>query len=209
MKFFTIQRWSELLEKTAMGRDVKESFCELVRRYSESHRHYHNARHIDECLEEFDRVRGEAQDPIALELAIWFHDVIYNPRANDNEERSAEVAEEWLKETPTEVTVQVRDLILTTKTHSPGEVADATLLIDIDLSIFGKPTERFAEFESGIRSEYAWVPPDVYCSKRAEILAGFLNRERIYRTDSFRDRYESNARRNVGELITRLLRRGL
>jgi predicted metal-dependent HD superfamily phosphohydrolase len=104
---------------------------------------------------------------------------------------------------------QVRDLILTTKAHLPGIVSDAALLIDIDLSILGKDAKRFAEFEVGIRSEYEWVPPDVYCSKRAEIMETFLNRERIYTTNSLRDRYEANARRNIGELVARLRRSGV
>ena len=189
-----------------MRGNTDEIFGELARRYGEAHRHYHNARHIDECLRELDGVRGLAKDPVTLELAIWFHDVVYDPRANDNEARSAELAGEWLKEPGEELTGHVRELILTTKTHVPGRVVDAGLLIDIDLSIFGKSAERFGEFEEGIRSEYAWVPWDVYCAKRAEILEGFLKRERIYETELMREKYEATARRNIEALIERLRR---
>jgi predicted metal-dependent HD superfamily phosphohydrolase len=83
-------------------------------------------------------------------------------------------------------------------------VQDAALLIDIDLSILAKPAERVAEYEVGIHQEYAWVPMDVYCARRAEILRGFLNRERIYTTNSFHDRCEAIARRNIAKLISDL-----
>lgn len=83
----------------------------------------------------------------------------------------------------------------------------ARLLIDIDLSILGKSAERFAEYEVGIRKEYAWVPINVSRERRSEILRGFLNRNRIYTTKFFYDRYETCARRNISTLISDLDRR--
>jgi predicted metal-dependent HD superfamily phosphohydrolase len=78
----------ELWRAAGVQQDSKQLFIEIERRYSEPHRAYHNRLHIDECLQEFDRMRGEARNPIALELAIWFHDVIYDPRATDNENKA-------------------------------------------------------------------------------------------------------------------------
>jgi predicted metal-dependent HD superfamily phosphohydrolase len=196
----------ELLRAAGVQEDSKQLFGEIEPRYSEPHRAYHNCLHIDECLQEFDRVRGEARNPTAVELAIWFHDVIYDPRANDNEEQSARFASECLKEASNELVNYISELILITNSHQPGDIGDASLLVDIDLSILGKPPERFAQFESGIRTEYAWVPADVYRQKRAEILDGFLNRERIYCTECFRKRYEDAARHNLAKLITKLRR---
>jgi predicted metal-dependent HD superfamily phosphohydrolase len=196
----------ELLRAAGVQQDSKQLFWEIERRYSEPHRAYHNPLHIDECLQEFDRMRGEARDPIALELAIWFHDVIYDPRATDNEEQSARFASECLKEASTEIVRHVSTLILVTKSHDTSNINDASLLVDIDLSILGKPPERFSQFESGIRREYAWVPADVYRQRRAEILEGFLKRERIYHTESFRERYEDAARHNLAKLIAELKR---
>lgn len=204
MTYFTFQRWCELLESAGIQQNPATMFRKIEQRYSEPHRAYHNALHIDECLREFDRVRGEARNPTAVELAIWFHDVIYDPRANDNEEQSARFASECLKEASNELGNNISEMILSTKSHEPGDIEDASLLVDIDLSILGNPPERFAHFESGIRTEYAWVPADVYRQKRAEILDGFLNRERIYCTESFRKRYEDAARHNLAKLIAEL-----
>jgi len=61
----------------------------LTQAYAESQRHYHNQQHIAECLAEFDAARHLAQQPVALELALWFHDAVYDPKAGDNEEQSA------------------------------------------------------------------------------------------------------------------------
>ena len=180
------------------------SFDDLLTRYSEQRRHYHNALHIDECLRECDLVRAQALDPAALEFAIWFHDVIYDPRASDNEEQSARFAAESLKGARDDLDARVSDLVLTTKTHLPGSIPDAALLIDIDLSILGKPAKRFDEYEAAIREEYSWVSMNVYCEKRAAILQSFLQRDRIFRTPFFFDRYEVQARQNLANSIGKL-----
>ena len=180
------------------------SFDDLLTRYSEHQRHYHNALHIDECLREFDLVRAQALDPAALEFAIWFHDVIYDPRASDNEEQSARFAVESLKGARDDLDARVSDLVLTTTTHLPGSIPDAASLIDIDLSILGKPAKRFDEYEAAIREEYSWVSMNVYCEKRAAILQSFLQRDRIFRTPFFFDRYEVQARQNLANSIGKL-----
>jgi predicted metal-dependent HD superfamily phosphohydrolase len=208
MTCFTLQRWSALSESAGIPQNSQEMFQTIEHHYSEPHRAYHNALHIDECLREFDLVREQAMNPVALELAIWFHDVIYDPRASDNEEQSARFAIGCLKEVNRTLAHQVSNLILTTRSHLAGSIDDTALLLDIDLSILGKSTERFAEFEAGIRNEYAWVPIEVYRQKRAEILSGFMKRERIYATESFYNRYESTARCNLSKLIAELRREG-
>lgn len=206
MTCFTLQRWNALSASAGIQHHSEQMFRQIEHHYSEPHRRYHNALHVDECLREVDLVREQATNPVALELAIWFHDVVYDPRASDNEEQSARFATACLKEVNCSLAQRVSHLILTTQAHRAGSIPDAPLLIDIDLSILGKPAERFAEFEAGIRNEYAWVPIDVYRQKRAEILDGFLQRERIYFTQSFQNRYENGARQNLSKRIAELMR---
>jgi predicted metal-dependent HD superfamily phosphohydrolase len=74
----------------------------------------------------------------------------------------------------------------------------------VDLSILGQSEARFAEYESQIRSEYAWVAQEVFNTKRAEILRCFLARRRLYSTDHFFDRYEVQARQNLAQSIRTL-----
>ena len=56
----------------------------------EPHRYYHNLQHIHDML---------LNDNLIINgLTIWYHDAIYDPKRNDNEERSAELAESELKD---------------------------------------------------------------------------------------------------------------
>lgn len=178
----------------------------LVAAYSEGTRHYHNLHHLEECLHAFDQVRAAARQPAAVEAALWFHDAVYDPHSAENEEASAALADDCFKEADVlrERREPIRQLILCTKTHDPGDTSDAALLIDIDLAILGQPAARFWEYEHAIRSEYAWVPAATYAEKRAEILGKFLQRPAIYHTVTFRSRYESAARANLAASIARL-----
>ena len=176
-----------------------ECFRELVALYSEPQRHYHNQHHITDCLEEFDRVKSLASNLGAVELAIWFHDAIYDTQAADNEERSAELAQRCLKQSGADADLidAVGRLVLATKFHDGLLHPDAPLLVDIDLSILGRPPERFWEYERQIRAEYDWVDAKLFASKRAEILRRFLARPRLFQTDYYFERLEVPARENL------------
>ncbi|HMP82889.1 MAG TPA: N-methyl-D-aspartate receptor NMDAR2C subunit, partial [Verrucomicrobiota bacterium] len=98
----------------------------------------------------------------------------------------------------------VGQLILATKSHEARLHADAPLLVDVDLSILGQPPERFWEYERQIREEYAWVAPEQFATKRADILQTFLARPRIYHTQIFRQKLEAQARINLDASIRQL-----
>jgi predicted metal-dependent HD superfamily phosphohydrolase len=178
----------------------------LVLRYSEAHRHYHNLHHIAECLREFDSANHLAGDALAVELAVWFHDAIYDTHAPDNEERSAALASQCIRpaEGGTALCESVAALVLATKTHVPSTHPDAALMIDVDLSILGQGKERFQDYEAQIRQEYDWVPESTFACKRVEILERFLARERIFTTEPFIAKFENRARENLTRSIARL-----
>src|SRR5690349_13855755 len=77
-------------------KNAPETFARLWSLHSEPIRHYHGMNHVAELLGEFDRVAGQCEDPAAVEMAIWFHDCIYDPMREDNEERSAQISREAL-----------------------------------------------------------------------------------------------------------------
>ena len=202
------ERWSRLWRAATNAVPPAEYFARLVALYSEPHRHYHNVRHIADCLSEFDQVSQFAADPLAVELAIWFHDAVYDPRAADNEERSVALAKDWLNKfgATTALADSVGKLILATKSHDASGHVDAPLLVDVDLSILGQPLERFWEYERQIREEYSWAAADVFAAKRAEILQKFLARPRIYQTKFYFQHLETQARNNLVASIERLRR---
>jgi predicted metal-dependent HD superfamily phosphohydrolase len=200
------EQWAELWRNSGAQGDPLPWYGVIVRHYSERHRCYHTLAHIGECFGELHTVRHLAQQPLAIEWAIWFHDVIYDTRASDNEEQSAALAAQCLGEAglPATLSDSVIPLILATKTHDAGKEQDGPLLLDIDLSILGQDEPKFWKYEAQIREEYGWVPQPVFAAKRAEILTRFLSRPRIYATDWFRDKYEAQARTNLRASIERL-----
>lgn len=202
----TPDRWARLWRQVSATGDPEPSYRELVSLYSQLHRHYHNLRHIAECLTEFDSARHLTNQPVAVELAIWFHDAIYDTRAQDNEECSAELARRRIAGAggSDELCEAVAALVLATKTHEPSVHPDAPLIVDVDLSILGQPEVRFQEYEAQIHREYHWVPEETFAAKRTEILKRFLARDRIYATDHFFAKYERLARTNLQSSIRAL-----
>lgn len=180
----------------------EEIFAELVSAYTAPDRHYHDIRHIADCLREFDGVRAMAHDPDALRTAIWFHDVVYDGRRTDNEARSADVAAAALQRLSADEAFirTVQQLILVTRHDLEPSTADGKLMVDVDLASLALPPERFDENSLRIRREYLHVPDDIFSAARNEMLAALLRRPRIYYTDVFLERCESDGRANLSRV---------
>jgi predicted metal-dependent HD superfamily phosphohydrolase len=176
-------------------------FDALLAAYIGPDRYYHDLRHIAACLSQFAGVTEFAARPAEIVLAIWFHDAVYDTHAADNEERSAANAADAIGGPAGQ---RVRDLVLATKHGAAAPDGDAALLADIDLAILAAEPAAFWRYEAAIRSEYAWVPETVFRAGRAAILAGFLERDAIYRTPILRDRCEAAARANLAASLARL-----
>lgn len=201
-----LRRWQSLWHRIGGQSEAEVHFAELKERYSEPHRAYHTLDHIRDCLAQFDLGRHQAARPDEVEFALWLHDVIYDPHASDNEEKSAQWAVGILQQGGVSVAVitRVAELIRATRhTNIPDDI-DAQLVVDIDLSILGRPPDVFATYEDQIRYEYNWVPEEVYRQERVRVLETFLARAAIYQTSFFKARYEVQARRNLKQSILRL-----
>ena len=166
-------------------------------------RAYHTLQHLRECFAQLAPVESCAEHLAEVELALWFHDALYDTRAQDNEERSADWARQALAQAgvPAEVGARVRALVLATRHAALPEVGDAQLLVDVDLSILGAAPVRFDEYERQIRQEYAWVPDAAFRQARANVLRGFLARPRIFGTPWFANRLEAPARANLARSL--------
>lgn len=195
----SLQHWLSLAERTGIVGDAAGWHERLVRAYGEPQRAYHSRKHLEECLLVLDEAKAFMQQPDLIELALWFHDAVYDPKSGENEALSAAMAVEALGGTST--AHEVARLILLTKSHQPGEGPNDAWIIDIDLAIFAQSPERVMEYEQQIREEYSWVPEEVYREKRAEVLRSFLAREPIYRTPWARERFEAQAKENLRVLM--------
>jgi predicted metal-dependent HD superfamily phosphohydrolase len=182
------------------------TYEELEARYAEPHRHYHTLRHLEECFAELACVRSEAQRPAEVELALWFHDAIYDTKRHDNEQRSAEWARSVVTQAGLAASVgeRVAALIMATRHDAAPVGADARVLVDVDLSVLGAEPDRFAEYERDVRQEYHWVPDPVFRRERRKILRRFLDRPQIFETRRLRDTREARARANLARSLREL-----
>jgi predicted metal-dependent HD superfamily phosphohydrolase len=170
---------------------------DLLTRWAEPQRHYHTTDHLRFMLSVIDRAPQTAADREIVRLAAWFHDAVYDPRAADNEERSAALA----SATPG-VPAEVARLVLLTATHvvTPGD-ANGELLADADLAVLGSPPDRYLDYAHAIRREYAHVPDDAFRAGRSAVLRKLLDLPSLYHLPEHRARWDAEARRNMtGEL---------
>lgn len=178
----------------------------LLGRYAEPHRQYHTQAHLKACLKHFDAVRHIATHPAEIELALWFHDAVYEIPGAGNEARSADWARDVLQAAgaSTEVAARVHALVMASCHKTQPQTPDQELLLDVDLAILGAPAALFDAYETQIRAEYASVPEQAFRKGRRQILETFLARQPIFRTDYFSARYEAQARANLLRSVDRL-----
>lgn len=179
-----------------------QSWRFLEARYSEPHRVYHTLEHIGQMLEAYDSLDDE--DPL-LELAIWYHDCIYNSKCDDNEEQSALSFRKLLGfRLPRDSAQKVCSLILATNPRRPrGHDLQENLICDIDLSAFIN-TEATEQNLDRIRFEYSYVPRESFDSARADLLEALIERG-IFHTPYFKP-FEKRAVQNIQEQIRQLRR---
>jgi predicted metal-dependent HD superfamily phosphohydrolase len=172
----------------------------LFQAYSQSDRHYHNLIHIDRILELVWEWKSSEIDFTSLQFAAWFHDVIYNPKACDNEAKSAEYAALTLAELgifKTQID-RVVNLILCTQFHQAStHDLEAQILLDADFAILGAEASDYQAYARGIRREYSGLSEPEYRSGRTRVLSHFLQRDRLYFLDQYSARFEQKARQNI------------
>ncbi len=171
----------------------------LLVAWAEPQRKYHTLQHLGDCLSLFERYRQLAEQPAEVEMALWFHDAVYDVRGKDNEARSAAWAQAELEAAAVSAPAiaRIAGHIMATCHAALPVGADQQLLVDIDLSILGASRPRFLEYERQVRAEYAWVPGFLFRRKRREILGEFLARRPIFSTPLIRDEIEGRARENL------------
>ncbi len=184
--------------------DPGEVFDEVSRRYHEPHRRYHSPRHIRHCLEQLDLVVDRLDDRDAVEMALWFHDVVWEARAapGANERASAELFGERLGGV---LDKAFRDtvyrLVMVTVYPSEPATADEGYMVDIDLSSFGLPWKEFLRDSQGVRDEFPHLTDEEFFPRQQRFLRMLLDQERFFVTGFFAERYERVARDNIERLL--------
>ena len=198
--------------------------------YNEYHRHYHNLSHIHHCLAELDaycNYTGIDRSTMgSVELAIWFHDIVYNPRAKagQNEKDSAALfLSEFASLSRHSIYAtdiigmfrHVEQMILATIDHkvvaepNTREYKNTQAFLDIDLAILGQDRDTYNKYAADIRQEYSFVPAEAFATGRIAVLETLLARPSIYLTSYFHGKYESKAKENMKTEIANLKMRFL
>ncbi len=179
---------------------------QLVSAYNESQRRYHKLAHIEHCLKMFDQCKSLAGNPDALEIAVWFHDAIFEPGRRDNEALSAELYQDLSAgiHEPEMRQLVGRLIMATLHDGSSLDDSDACYMVDIDLSSFGFSWDEFLLDSQHLREENPQLSDADYYRIQKEFQSGLLLRPRFFYSDFFYQRYEQQARDNLARYFEQI-----
>ena len=185
--------WQELMPaQPGLGSD-------LLRRWQEPHRHYHDVRHLAQLLASLAALSGgKPARPVAL--AAWFHDAVHDGVAGEDERASAALARTSLEtaELPADEVDEVVRLVLLTIDHDPDPGDEAgNLLVDGDLSVLGLAPGRYHYYSRGVRLEYPQVDDQMFAAGRMRALDRLLSKEQLFGSFAGREFWEAQARGNL------------
>jgi predicted metal-dependent HD superfamily phosphohydrolase len=172
---------------------------EIESKYSSKNRYYHTLNHLENLLNQLSEVKSEIQDWNCVLFTLFYHDVIYKATKSDNEEKSADFALKRMSQLP--VSKQVFEIcknqILATKSHLLNQNSDTNYFTDADLSVLGQDWNSYSSYYKNVRKEYSIYPDLLYNPGRKKVLKHFIAMEKIFKTDYFYQKFESNARLNL------------
>ncbi len=209
-------RWHSVVVPSCRDPQVAEAVGEdLLQRWMEPHRTYHDVVHLAEVLAALDELRDGGALPegcaATADLVAWFHDAVYDVHAapGETEEASARLAEESLPrlDRPQEEIATVARVVRESATHetaSAGPDPVGAAFHDADLWILAAEPARFDAYCHQVRLEYRQVPAEDFARGRTAVLAPFARRDRLYRTDHAHERWTARARANLERELTRL-----
>jgi predicted metal-dependent HD superfamily phosphohydrolase len=174
---------------------------DVVARHREPHRRYHGVRHVTWVVRHVHELAADVDvgDLAAVTAAAFYHDAVYDPRASDNEERSAQLAERVLGELGWDADrrATVGRLVRATAAHGPAPDADTAVLLDADLAVLGSEPASYQAYVTGVRAEYAHVDDAAWRAGRGAVLRDLLARRPLYATAPGRRRWEARAAANM------------
>lgn len=185
---------------------INLQWTKIEKAYTDSKRYYHGLRHIEHIWIELNKVKENVGNWNVILFTMFYHDIVYKAHKQNNEEASAEFAQKVMRK----LSVGEEDIdlcyqqILATKSHIKSTDSDTNYFVDTDLAIFGSSGEIYQNYTFQIRKEYSIYPDILYKPGRRKVIQHFLNQEQIFKTDFFRDLYESKARQNLSNELNSL-----
>ena len=192
----------------------------LLQAWEQPHRAYHHSGHLSQMLSDLDRLyahRAQGATPLALVLAAWFHDAVYEGAPGEDERRSEQLAGTSLEPLvaagllSTDELQMVRLLVRATATHELPEsaelpagyaVTDIEFFLDADMAILAADSARYRRYLRGVRSEYSHFDDEAFRTGRTTFLRSILERERIFLSEQALPLWEEPARTNLQAELT-------
>jgi predicted metal-dependent HD superfamily phosphohydrolase len=176
-------------------------FNKITILYSDPCRHYHTLEHIQDLLiklEENQKALMLWPNEInALELAIWYHDAIYEPHKKNNELQSAIFFHDEITQYTGTGYELVENLIMSTNMELKSKNYLEHIMRDLDMSILGAEKSKYNQYKEGVRKEYEPIyGKGKYRSGRMNFLKQLMDND-IFQIQLFRDKYEDRAKYNV------------
>ncbi len=195
-----------ILHYTTDTIQIESLWHEIATYYSHKKRHYHTLTHLENLLRELIGVKNDITHWNTILFSLFYHDIIYNPLKQNNEEKSAALAEKRMKRigVAQEVITSCKKQILATKQHLQSPDNDTNYFTDADLSILGQNWNTYLEYSQNIRKEYAVYPDIIYKSGRKKVLQHFLQMEQIFKTEHFFQKFEKQAKENLQKELAML-----
>ena len=179
---------------------------EIETKHSEKGRHYHNLSHLEDIYHQLLHVQSHIDHWEASLFALFYHDIIYNVMAGNNEKKSAELARKRMSDMKIEEEMisLTETIILATQKHGKGDSIEVDFFTDADLSILGADAQQYSEYCKKIRKEYSIYPDFMYNKGRKKVIRHFLNMDVLFKTKFFYDTYETKARANLKQELESL-----
>lgn len=199
-KSFCKRRWDELFQRLTRNPKTelaRQSLCEIwwdriESGYTGPKRFYHNLDHVRDLLECADVEQDQIKDFEAMELAIFFHDLIYDPRAGGgtNEDLSGKEFMKFAYELSSYREIpsayRIFDWIKHSATHNHDLVKDPQtddghFFFDFDLAVLAKDRVSYLSYAAKIRDEFSHMPNDVFLFGRRAFLEAHKEKRLFYK----------------------------
>ncbi|HEY0401496.1 MAG TPA: metal-dependent phosphohydrolase [Blastococcus sp.] len=187
----------------------RTEWATVVTAWSEPHRRYHDLAHLAAVLGLVGELAANADDPDAVRLAAWYHDIAYEPEHTDNEQVSAGRARSGLRGLVPDARVhEVERLVLLTAGHDPApDDVNGAVLCDADLAVLAGPPDAYAAYASAVRAEYGHLSDEQFTGRRIAVLEHLLALPALYRTPEAARQWAERAAANLTAELTLLRRR--
>ena len=197
--------WSEAVGTSP---EAWEAFDDVVGRHRAPQRQYHGVRHVTWTVRHVRELAAivTVADEAAVIAAAFFHDAVYDVTADDNEGRSAALAERVLGGLgwSADRCSRVAELVRATAGHAPTEDPEEAVLLDADLAVLGSEPAAYEAYVTGVRAEYGALDDEQWRTGRGAVLRRLLGRQPLFSTEAGRSRWERRARANMAAELASL-----